>query len=29
MLKDGRVSFEGHAAELRASGDPNLQTFLA
>jgi phospholipid/cholesterol/gamma-HCH transport system ATP-binding protein len=29
MLKDGRVSFEGHAAELRASGDPYLQTFLS
>jgi phospholipid/cholesterol/gamma-HCH transport system ATP-binding protein len=29
MLKDGRVSFEGHAAELRTSDDPYLQTFLS
>jgi phospholipid/cholesterol/gamma-HCH transport system ATP-binding protein len=29
MLKDGRVSFEGHAAELRSSNDPYLQTFLS
>ena len=29
MLKDGRVAFEGHAAELRASRDPYLQTFLS
>jgi phospholipid/cholesterol/gamma-HCH transport system ATP-binding protein len=29
MLKDGRISFEGHAAELRASKDPYLQTFLS
>lgn len=28
MLKDGNVVFEGHAAELRASRDPYLQTFL-
>ena len=29
MLKDGNVSFEGHAAELRASTDPYLKTFLS
>jgi len=29
MLKDGRISFEGHAAELRAARDPYLQTFLS
>jgi phospholipid/cholesterol/gamma-HCH transport system ATP-binding protein len=29
MLKDGRISFEGHAAELRTSDDPYLQTFLS
>ena len=29
MLRDGRVSFEGHAAELRVSDDPYLQTFLS
>ena len=29
MLKDGRISFEGHAAELRASKDPYLNTFLS
>ena len=29
MLKDGGISFEGHAAELRASRDPYLQTFLS
>ena len=29
MLKDGRISFEGHAAELRASNDPYLATFLS
>jgi phospholipid/cholesterol/gamma-HCH transport system ATP-binding protein len=29
MLKDGRVAFEGHAAELRASSDPYLTTFLS
>jgi phospholipid/cholesterol/gamma-HCH transport system ATP-binding protein len=29
MLKDGGVSFEGHAAELRASTDPYLKTFLS
>ena len=29
MLKDGRVYFEGSAAELRASRDRHLQTFLS
>jgi len=29
MLKDGRVAFEGHAAELRASSEPYLKTFLS
>jgi phospholipid/cholesterol/gamma-HCH transport system ATP-binding protein len=29
MLKDGRISFEGHAAELRGSKDPYLHTFLS
>ena len=29
MLRDGRVSFEGHAAELRVSDDPYLKTFLS
>ena len=29
MLKDGVISFEGHAAELRASKDPYIQTFLS
>src|SRR5687768_8945514 len=29
MLKDGRISFEGHAAELRASKDPYLKAFLS
>lgn len=29
MLKDGGISFEGHAAELRASNDPYLETFLS
>jgi phospholipid/cholesterol/gamma-HCH transport system ATP-binding protein len=29
MLRDGRVAFEGHAAELRHSTDPYLQTFLS
>lgn len=28
MLKDGAIAFEGHAAELRASKDPYLTTFL-
>jgi phospholipid/cholesterol/gamma-HCH transport system ATP-binding protein len=29
MLKDGRIHFEGHAADLRASTDPYLNTFLS
>ncbi len=29
MLKDGAVAFEGHAAELRASSDAYLKTFLS
>jgi phospholipid/cholesterol/gamma-HCH transport system ATP-binding protein len=29
MLREGRVSFEGHAAELRTSDDPYLKTFLS
>ena len=29
MLRDGEVAFEGPAAELRASGDPYLQSFLS
>jgi len=29
MLRDGRISFEGNAAELRAATDPYLQTFLS
>jgi phospholipid/cholesterol/gamma-HCH transport system ATP-binding protein len=29
MLKDGAVAFEGHAAELRASTDSYLRTFLS
>jgi phospholipid/cholesterol/gamma-HCH transport system ATP-binding protein len=29
MLKDGGVAFEGHAAELRASADVYLKTFLS
>ena len=29
MLKDGRIAFEGHAAELRGSTDPYLKTFLS
>ena len=29
MLKDGTIAFEGHAAELRASTDPYLNTFLS
>jgi len=28
MLKDGLITFEGNAAELRASTDPYIQTFL-
>lgn len=29
MLKDGGIAFEGTAAELRASSDPYLKTFLS
>ena len=29
MLKDGRIGFEGTAAELRAASDPYLTTFLS
>lgn len=29
VLKDGRVFFEGHAAELRAAQDPYLRTYLS
>jgi phospholipid/cholesterol/gamma-HCH transport system ATP-binding protein len=29
MLKDGRIHFEGHAADLRASTDPYLTAFLS
>jgi phospholipid/cholesterol/gamma-HCH transport system ATP-binding protein len=29
MLKDGRIHFEGHAAELRATRDPYIQSFLS
>ena len=29
MLKDGRVHFEGHSAELRASTDPYIRAFLS
>jgi phospholipid/cholesterol/gamma-HCH transport system ATP-binding protein len=29
MLKDGRIHFEGNAAELKASGDPYLKSFLS
>lgn len=29
MLKDGTIHFEGHAAELRATKDPYLRTFLS
>ncbi len=29
MLKDGRIHFEGHAAELRSTTDPYLKTFLS
>jgi phospholipid/cholesterol/gamma-HCH transport system ATP-binding protein len=29
MLKDGRIHFEGHAAELRESKDPYLKSFLS
>ena len=29
MLKDGVIAFEGNAAELRATRDPYLRTFLS
>jgi phospholipid/cholesterol/gamma-HCH transport system ATP-binding protein len=29
MLREGRIAFEGHAAELRASQDPYLKAFLS
>ena len=29
MLKDGRVHFEGHAAELRGSRDTYIRAFLS
>jgi hypothetical protein len=29
MLKEGVLSFEGNAAELRASRDPYLRAFLS
>jgi phospholipid/cholesterol/gamma-HCH transport system ATP-binding protein len=29
MLRDGRIWFEGHAAELRAATDPYLRSFLS
>lgn len=29
MLKEGRIEFEGHAAELRGSRDPYLKSFLS
>jgi phospholipid/cholesterol/gamma-HCH transport system ATP-binding protein len=29
MIREGRVAFEGHAADLRTSTDPYLQTFLS
>jgi phospholipid/cholesterol/gamma-HCH transport system ATP-binding protein len=29
MLRDGRIHFEGHAAELRQSRDPYLRSFLS
>jgi phospholipid/cholesterol/gamma-HCH transport system ATP-binding protein len=29
MLKEGRISFEGHAGELRRSTDPYLKAFLS
>lgn len=29
MLKDGRIAFEGHAGDLRASSDPYLMAFLS
>jgi phospholipid/cholesterol/gamma-HCH transport system ATP-binding protein len=29
MLREGRIAFEGHAAELRQSSDPYLKAFLS
>jgi phospholipid/cholesterol/gamma-HCH transport system ATP-binding protein len=29
MLKEGLVAFEGNAAELRASADPYIRSFLS
>jgi ABC-type transporter Mla maintaining outer membrane lipid asymmetry ATPase subunit MlaF len=29
MLKEGLIAFEGNAAELRASTDPYVRTFLS
>jgi phospholipid/cholesterol/gamma-HCH transport system ATP-binding protein len=29
MLKDGRIAFEGHAAELRVASDSYLRSFLS
>jgi phospholipid/cholesterol/gamma-HCH transport system ATP-binding protein len=29
MLKDGRIAFEGHAADLRSATDPYLKAFLS
>jgi ABC-type transporter Mla maintaining outer membrane lipid asymmetry ATPase subunit MlaF len=29
MLKDGKIIFEGPAADLRRSTDPYLKTFLS
>jgi hypothetical protein len=29
MLKDGRIAFEGRAADLRGSSDAYLRTFLS
>ena len=29
MIREGRVAFEGHAADLRTSKDPYLKTFLS
>jgi ABC-type transporter Mla maintaining outer membrane lipid asymmetry ATPase subunit MlaF len=29
MLKEGRIAFEGHAAELRVASDSYLRSFLS
>jgi ABC-type transporter Mla maintaining outer membrane lipid asymmetry ATPase subunit MlaF len=29
MLRDGRIAFEGNAAEIRSSRDPYLRAFLS